>query len=110
MHHGMTTFDPNDTKQPEAPSWATYVPGRSGKAFKVYTKRAHALNSFTYAANAILYRRDGDQWVEVHRVEEDRQNWGGGRCACGAHAHRRWVDLDTDQPRTAYICYACRHA
>lgn len=108
----VLAFDPNSIGDPAAPMWATFIPGRR-PMFKTYVQRGHALNSATYAHNFALYRRDpGDgRWVLVHRLTgDDPARYGSRDCdGCGKHvyARRRWVNLDTDSPRTEYLCRDC---
>lgn len=69
-------FDPNDKSSPKAPEWATYIPDRNPQ-WKVYTQRGHALSSFQYKKDVILYqwmtvteRNELGKWVEVYRIED----------------------------------------
>lgn len=65
----LDDFDPNDRKSPQAPTWATYIPSRRTKPFKVYVNRGHALNAFQYQPDGILYEFVDGGWVERARLE-----------------------------------------
>jgi len=113
-------FDPNvNRKAPGKPEWATYIPDRKPQ-FKVYTNRGHALNSFQYRSNVILYRLgDNGKWIEAFRIED----WSPAiRCElCTTSVlkvsptgqvynvgYRKWIDKETDHPKIITVCMGCR--
>ncbi len=66
-------FDPNALPKPIKPEWATYIPTRRGKKFKIHNGRGQAVNALNYLMRhqeGILYRLMNDQWVEVDRLEK----------------------------------------
>jgi hypothetical protein len=110
-------FDPNAEPRPQAPTWATYVPSRSGKKFKVYTNRGHALTSCVGLPVSVLYRWLDHQWVEVSRFDRRERD----ACdVCGAEIDDRrtygrtvWSRDEKgrieDLPRLLLVCgYDCQ--
>src|SRR5690242_5050196 len=104
-------FDPNQPSkvaQTKQFFWATFIPNRR-PTFKVYSNRGHALNSFQYRDNAILYNWNGTQWEEVYRIENWKDSSNCERCGDPIkYADRAWIDRHTDSPRLITCCFSCK--
>lgn len=104
-------FNPN--KPPERIEWATYVPDRTTKRkFSTHKNRGHALNAAGGSRDAIVYRWDGAQWIEVARIEDYEvpefcENSCGHTLVRYLPPYTKWIDLDTDAPRQITVCVDC---
>lgn len=107
----MIDFDPNNMGR----VYATYVKSRR-PSFKVYTKRAPALNSISYHGTDAAYYRMGDdgRWETLWEGEARR---GVNACdVCHADlmfgGRTVWVKDDAgnipERPTRLYVCSTCR--
>lgn len=118
-------FDPNKPAKTKQFFWATYIPDRRPN-FKMHANRGHALNAFQYRSNAILYKWDEkkEEWVEVYRVENWKDNdhpdcehcgkrtldnlmRNGGRYWDYNRGSRIWIGKKTDSPKQIWVCRDC---
>lgn len=100
-------------KKPQVPH-ATFCPGRRTKPeFAIHKNRGHALTAFKEFPAGILYKQEGNEWVEIYRVDEWQD---AGICYnCGnvpTYRYRTWTNLHTDSPKLVTTCgsHVCEKA
>lgn len=94
-------FNPNDSKKPSTPMFATYVPGRSTKPEFSAHKQEHHAKAALGASVGILYERVGDEWVEKFRRDED--DLTAGRMVCdGCKAPHKYGPYPVRRPGEGY--------
>jgi len=117
-------FDPNRMHDK---AWSTFIPSRHPQ-FKLHARRAHALSAFQSRSAGILFRHDGEKWIEVCRYGDGILMQGCAVKGCQAklmpeemfwrwgeeykrleeegfeRAQRVWIDRDTDSPSFAVVC------
>lgn len=114
-------FNPNLPAKTKQFFWATFIPDRAPK-FKMYSQRGHALNSFQYREDGILYEWDAEreEWTEVYRLTAKQKSTHCENCGevtqdshrllGGSYlnrGHHVWIDKETDFPRLIWACYDC---
>jgi hypothetical protein len=87
-------FNPNTMKKPVY-NWATYIPNRRGSKFKVHKNLGHAKSAFQYRNEGIIYEFDGNEWVEVYRLEKKTE-----------HRYCDWCNKDTLNAPARYKYYS----